>query len=592
MLPPYCVCSHYRWTSVFAAILYSGISLSAAPPGAVDGTFDPARGPNKVVGGSGSSLLLQPDGKFLVGGQFNAVNLAKVDPIVRFNSNGSRDTSFNVPSIEQLVPIDPSFFSAAPLALLSNGKILVGGTFDTADGMHHHLVRLKADGSLDTNFNPQIVSTTEEQLAGVSRAIVQADGKILIAGAFDRVNNVARRSFARLNANGTLDTTFNPSLSGVLLTFAQQIDGKILVASRSPVQLMRLNTDGTRDMTFVSQYASPDGQNSVSSILIQSDGKIVVSGPDGWIEGYYMSRLISDGKIDETFQSNRHLGIALQRDGRILSYAQSFVFQRVNADGSFDSSFQFNDGFVEAVVEQPDGRLILAGDIPSGLDQVFSDGSHDPSSTIGVGLTIITTAALDHVQLLPNGNIVMAGDFNHVNLLPRNRIAVLTPDGLPDAGFDAGNVTVIGLFGFDVDNLVNALAVESDGKILIGFYNRVVRLNQNGTVDPTFNYHPVGLGLILAIAVQKDGKILVGKEDGLIRLRDDGILDQSFDAGQTGDVVSRFLIQPDGKTIVSRHGLIRLNQNGSPDSSFDSRLGEFNFANPLALLPDGKILVN
>lgn len=578
-----------RWIAFCAALLFPGMMLVAAQPGALDFTFNPGRGPNQVIGGDAEAVLLQPNGKFLVSGRFNAVNLTKVAPVVRFNANGSLDTSFNASVIARPDPTSVTF-AAAPLALLPNGQIIVGGTFDTTDGTHHHLVRLNANGSLDASFSPNIVRNGTDQPA-ISQAIVQADGKILIRGDFDEVNNVARASLARLNPNGSLDTAFSPSPSGRPAAFALQTDGKILVArGLFGESLVRLNSNGSLDVTFHSQYIAPAGDKQITSILLQSGGKIVVSGPAGNLEGFNMSRLNGDGSIDSTFQSSGSLGIALQRDGKILSYASGYQFQRLNVNGNLDSTFQPPPGDnPSAIAEQPDGRLILVGDFfpaPYGVDRIFPDGSRDNSFVVGMGLTNIFDAFVEHAQLLPNGKIVISGEFNYIDLLPRSKIAVLNSDGSPDASFDAGNVTTIE----GVDNPVMALAVQSDGKILVDFYHLVVRLNPNGGVDATFHYHPTS-AQVGTIAIQTDGKILVGTDSGLIRLRHDGTLDLSFNAGQSGGGVSWFLIQPDGKIIVSRRGLIRLNQNGSMDSSFHSGLGEFNFAIPLALLPDGGILV-
>ena len=582
-----------RWLGFCAAVLFPGITLAAAQPGALDFTFNPGRGPNQVSGGDGQAVLLQPNGKFLVSGRFNAVNLKKVAPIVRFNANGSLDTSFNASVIAQPDLTDITF-SAAPLALLANGQIIAGGTFDTTDGTHHHLVRLNANGSLDPSFNPKILRDPTDDRPAISQTIIQPDGKILIRGAFDTVNNVARASLARLNPNGSLDTTFNPSPSARPVAFALQTDGKILVARGFfGESLVRLNTNGTIDTTFVSHYIAPDGEHEITSILIQNDGKIIVSGHTGLIpEAFNMSRLNDDGSNDPTFPSSSHFGLSLQRDDKILSYADGFGFQRLNADGSFDSSFHppLQDGLVIAIAEQSDGELILVGEFfpaPYGIDRIFPNGSRDDSFVVGMGLTNIRSVAVEHAQILPNGKILIGGDFNYVGLLPRNRIAVLNMDGSPDASFDSGNLAVTS----SPNNPVSALVVEAGGKVLVGLDNLVVRLNQNGMVDSTFNYHPTSVQ-VAAVATQGDGKILVGTSDGLIRLKNDGTLDSSFNAGLAGGAVSKILIQPDGKIIIFRRGLMRLSQNGSVDPTFHGLGGEFTLVRGLALQPDGKILVS
>jgi hypothetical protein len=100
-------------------------TASSAPPGSVDPTFDPGRGPIEVSPGEGEGVLIQPDNKIIVGGNFNGINLANVGPIVRFNPDGSHDTSFDT---SRLAPTQVSAngnTDLVPRALQPNGQILV-----------------------------------------------------------------------------------------------------------------------------------------------------------------------------------------------------------------------------------------------------------------------------------------------------------------------------------------------------------------------------------------------------------------------------------------------------------------------------------
>ena len=105
----------------------------------------------------------------------------------------------------------------------ADGKILIGGGFTTIGGVtRNRIARLNADGTLDTGFNPNAER-------GVYSIAVQADGKILIGGFFTTVGGVTRNRIARLNADGTLDTTFNPNANSYVNSIAMQADGKILI---------------------------------------------------------------------------------------------------------------------------------------------------------------------------------------------------------------------------------------------------------------------------------------------------------------------------------------------------------------------------
>jgi uncharacterized delta-60 repeat protein len=111
------------------------------------------------------------------------------------------------------------------MAVQSDGKILIGGSFTTVGGVtRNRIARLNSDGSLDTGFNPNVNSNVEA-------LAVQSDGKILIGGWFTAVGSPAttRNYVARLNADGSLDTGFNPNASSIIRTVREQSDGKIII---------------------------------------------------------------------------------------------------------------------------------------------------------------------------------------------------------------------------------------------------------------------------------------------------------------------------------------------------------------------------
>jgi hypothetical protein len=113
-------------------------AVSAASPGDVDPAFDPGRGPSNVGAGTGRGVLIQPDGKILTGGMFNAVNLTETGPIVRFLPDGAIDRSFDTS------PLRPSRFSLSgqtdlvPLALQPNGQILIAPGSSMGATVHVH----------------------------------------------------------------------------------------------------------------------------------------------------------------------------------------------------------------------------------------------------------------------------------------------------------------------------------------------------------------------------------------------------------------------------------------------------------------------
>ena len=209
------------------------------------------------------------------------------------------------------------------LALQPDRKILVGGFFTTLGGQSRsYLGRLNADGTVDSSFNPGANNT-------VLSLALQADGKILVGGAFGTLGGQSRNSIGRLNADGTLDSTFNPGAGGGIYgvcSLAVQADGKILVGGdftalggQSRNYIGRLNADGTADASF-----NPGANNGVSSLALQTDGKILVVGGFTTLGGQSrncIGRLNADGTVDPSFAPGANYGVgslAVQPDGKIL----------------------------------------------------------------------------------------------------------------------------------------------------------------------------------------------------------------------------------------------------------------------------------
>jgi uncharacterized delta-60 repeat protein len=236
--------------------------------GSLDTGFNPGTGANSWI----RAIILQPDGKILIGGWFTSYNGTGRNFVARLNADGSLDTGFN--------PGTGAIDWVYAMALQPDGKILIGGLFTSYNGTpRNRVARLNADGSLDTGFNP---GTGANNL--VYTMAVQPDGKIFIGGFFINYNGTPRRSIARLNAGGSLDTGFNPGTGANdgVMAISLQPDGKILIGgwfqsyNGTPRnRLARLNTDGSLDTGF----DPGTGANApVYTMALQSDGKILIGG--------------------------------------------------------------------------------------------------------------------------------------------------------------------------------------------------------------------------------------------------------------------------------------------------------------------------
>ena len=603
-----------------------------------DGTLDMSFNPG--VGASGpnfayvDALALQADGKILVGGDFTQLGGQPRDFIGRLNTNGTLDTSFN-PGANNIV---------FALAVQADGNIVVGGQFTQLGGQQRTYVgRVNASGALDGAFNLGVVSGGPVQVVRV-----QVDGKILVGGGFTMLGGQPRNSLARFETTGTLDSSFNPGASGGFFpveTLAVQADGKIVVGGQftqlggQPRNLIgRIDADGTLDSGF-NPGASGTGFSGVLAVAVQTDGRIVVGGQftelagqprnnlgrfnaDGTLEtafpdvvtlvssfvnaialrpggkilvgGFFtqlggqprnrIGLLNPDGTPDTAFNPGANSSVdslAVQADGKILvgGFFTQLAGQprnrvaRLNADGALDSSFNdpgATDSGVKAIAVQSDGRIVvggfftqLGGQPRSLLGRLDTNGTLDPS--FNPGASGGSFPAVYAVAVQSDDKIVVAGQFTQLGGQPRNFIGRLNADGTLDATFNPG------VGGFFLT--VRSLKVQADDKILVGgFFNQlggqprnsIGRLNADGTLDPSFNAGGTLSGTVTAIEVA-DNKILVGgnflslggqPRERLARLNTDGTLDPTFNPGASGSatggqsIINAFAVQADGKILV------------------------------------------
>ena len=381
------------------------------------------------------TVALQTNGKVVVGGAFEDLRGAPAEDIFQFNPDGSRDPLFdsNGPGITANVQA---------LVRQPDGKLLVGYRSISAGGpitklnaaRLNGIGRLNADGTTDPTFTSPLGSG-----ASVYQIALQSDGKIIISGAGPVIGLI----FARLNPNGTLDPSFVPS-SDVQGFLALQSDGKILAfvnISSFSVSIGRLNTDGRRDDTFPDVTFS----GSINAILVQPDGRLLVVGSfsgisrnSGFIERNNIARLNADGSVDTTFDP-----------------------------GAGTGSNAFGSGNVRTLILQPDGKIIIGGDFSSyngmprdRLARLNSDGSLDTSFNPVNPTTRSTNEGVDALALQPDGKVVVHSPYV-VAGQRSNRIFRLNPDGSPDASFNPG--AVVG-----ENARVNAIVIQPDNNILIG----------------------------------------------------------------------------------------------------------------------------
>ncbi len=267
----------------------------------IDGTRDQsfvhtARTGGSIIGVYVYGLALQSDGKIIVGGNF-------LGTIFRLNPNGTVDNTFASGNGFDGATDERQIF-VFTIVTQPDGKILVGGSFKSYNGTNaRKIIRLNSNGSVDNTFN---IGTGFGETDEVRTIALQPDGKILVGGNLSSYNGTNINHIIRLNPNGTQDNTFNvgTGFNNPLRDIKLQSDGKILAGGDFTVfngtttnRLVRLNSNGTRDNAF---NIGTGFSHDVYSIAIQPDGKAVVGGAFTSFNGVVRNGLVRLGGVPTT----------------------------------------------------------------------------------------------------------------------------------------------------------------------------------------------------------------------------------------------------------------------------------------------------
>jgi uncharacterized delta-60 repeat protein len=350
-------------------------------------TIDPLFNIGTGADGRVTSSVLQLDGKVVIAGNFTTYNSLSAVRVARLLRNGALDPGFNVGL--------GASSQVNSVALAPDGKVYVGGQFTTFNGTgRNRIARLDTDGSLDLTFDPG----TGFAGGAVTQMLVEPDGRIVCVGDFTSYNGTPRSRIARLNTNGTLDTSFDPGTgANVLVTcVARQSNGQLLIGGffnnyngNTAFALARVNSDGSFDATY--NFGGSGLNNAVSTIAMMPDDKAVLGG------------------IFTTYNGTGR--------NRIL---------RLNPNGTLDGSFNPGTGAgadVVAMARQSNGQLVIGGTFTTfngitrnRICRVNDDGSLDATWTAGAG------NALNTILWIPEGRVIIGGVFTTYASSPRNRV--------------------------------------------------------------------------------------------------------------------------------------------------------------------------
>jgi uncharacterized delta-60 repeat protein len=358
------------------------------------------------------------------------------------------------------------------MALQSDGKIILAGSGVPVAFSDYGTARFNTNGSLDTTFNSTGIVTTNlgGTLEDILAVIVQPDGKIVGAGR--TMNATWDIGLVRYHSNGSLDTTFNTTgivettvgasidqAAGIVL----QPDGKLVTVggctmATVDICLVRYHSNGSLDTTFnaTGRVTTTIGAGSdyAQSILLQPDGKLVVGGAshNGANDDFALVRYHTDGSLDTTFNGTGKVTTAIGAAGDII-YAMAL---------------------------RADGKIIAAGSSHNGANEDFAlaqyntDGSID--TTFGTAGKVTTPVGTGNdfsysIALQSDGKIIVAGTAG--NALNDFAVVRYTSSGALDPTFNDTGIIVKDLGGIDIAKCV---AVQSDGRIVVGGYGEVAGL--------------------------------------------------------------------------------------------------------------------
>ncbi|MEZ0318206.1 MAG: cadherin-like domain-containing protein [Methylophilaceae bacterium] len=597
------------------------------PDGSLDLTFGNA---GKVIVSSSpaaTSFTIQPDGKIIVVGEVY-IEPGRDFGVARYNADGSVDTSFGLNGKLSTDVMREDF--ATSVAIQADGKIVVAGYSTpkiTDTGKEYFsLTRYNPNGSLDPTFGTGGKVTTLLGDTATNRSmLIQADGKILVAGDAD-----TNSAILRYNANGSLDSSFG--INGKVITpvgpfndgiysITQQPDGKIIAVGDGTGNhsMVRYNIDGSLDSGFgnsgivITNVGSTagGGYNRGHSVALQPDGKIVVAGfvDVQNVEDFSVVRYNADGSLDITFSGDGKVATAIrsggidvaysviaQPDGKILVTGTSelsdntqLVLVRYNPDGSLDSAFDSHIGqeipnYVEngiSVALNPDAQVFDY--------QLFALDNYD-----GASLTLTRVGGANEVDSFSAKAAGTLAALVQGGALKANGIVVGTvtqnSHGILELTFNS-NAT---------QNLVNSVMQQ------IAYSNNSEAPNSAAYISWTFddgNTGSQGTGGALNAVTSTTVNITAVNDAPTFIVGDGVVLTTTLDSANNFPTASA--IQADGKILLAGYSwdpytftLVRYNADGSLDSSFsgDGKLTTkigigIDNAYSIAVQSDGKVLL-
>ena len=552
------------------------------------------------IGGNDFTYDFDGLDKLLILNHSGSLNGNSVPKLIRLNlTTGIIDNSFT---------LDPaiSFVNANGKVKVVNNKIYLQAGSMQVNGVLKTIVRLNLDGSLDSTYN--------YSGSYYEKAFIMDDGTVFL----NRDQTMPR--VIKLLANGAVDSNFSTGIVSIVQQIRNAGDGNFYFQTSFNDgvtdivdKIIKVSPDGS----FVSDFTVVPVEYEIANWDIQSDYKIVFHGANSYNPtNYNVYRLLTNGNFDPTFTDldiqitnipvQNFKSLTVINDKIYLSNLSFHSLNgslinkiiRLNANGSFDQSFvkpckSFVDGYVVAVEEQLDGKLLVSGtfNFYNGVQtkarfiRLNNDGSIDLPFLNNLGKFVYPNGYIDAnssikaIKVMPDGKILVAGGFRYeaLNGQISTALMVLNQDG-----------TLFKNYTADTNGSDYHIELQSDGRpIIVGdvaylaganYDTDIIRLNADYNADTTFPaiIYFNNNTIFTQLEILSDNTFLVSAQNtvggNFKKYTADGILVPSF-VGQTSN---HFEVRSDGKIINHRY-----NATATPLFSFERLSSNGAFENTL-----------
>lgn len=572
------------------------------------------------------SIAIDSNGDYYVGGLFDKYKNQSRNNIVKIKSNGDIDDTFNVGT---------GFNGEVrKIKILSDGKILVGGNFSTYNSLTSWiLVKLNVDGTIDSTFNQPTTN-----FGSIYDIITNSSDSIYLGGDFITYSGVAAQYIVKLNSNGTIDNSFssfsgfNGTVTKILLDSSENLYVGGSFTSYSGVsanRIIKLLPTGEKDISFDNSTGFNTG--TVNDMDIDSLNKIYAVGTFTSYKGtsaVYMIKLNTDGSKDITFNNTSKFSTnngtlrsvridptgSIYFGGYFTTFGVTFVNNIIKLDssGNLDGSFNFYgkmgyaNAFVNTIQIDSNNDIIIGGKFfaykqPSQLVSISTfnaakNNSFDPNYGLSVSVSLNTQSVRGLLKSSSN-KFYVSGYFENYSLYNGNYRAIallgLNNDGSPDATINVntgGNGPISRIFQDSLGGIYLTGQFTSYKSVAVP---RIVKINSDASIDNTFSRSGFQSTNDMVIDFDTSNNLYVGgsfttfssqTNNYIIKILPNGFKDTSFD-NTTGfnNFVSDVKVDLNGKILVgggftsykgnTENGIIRLNPDGSKDTTFDNSTG-------------------